>query len=280
MLKFIEKVLASPITSIILTIAFGGAFFIPTGIKLVIVIALGILLFFTISMYLINFIRVKRFPKTIKSELIYLKIEHDWQITETGDFIGRMVYKVKNIVNQPINIIPFEDARWWTFPKEMTFKCSVVPPDGKFKIIDSQNNVQRDIIPSPTGNISYRISWANKISPPLNKGEEMTFEIKIDTPHTENQSFLAEGAFAGIPTSLPALEATLNFKAPKGYMFKLFDMINVINANGNTNQREINRIDKPKLSLSRTVLTWKLQNLLVKHRYYFKYRFIKEDSDA
>lgn len=280
MLKVIEKIITSPITGVVLAVVLAIGAFLPEEVRLWLLAIVGSMLFLYMILKFVIFMRSRGIQIAVKFPLVYSKIEHDWQISENGDFLGRSVYRVRNIGKQPIEIIPLEDGRWLTSPEIVKFNCTVVPPGGKFKIVNYQKNLHPDVLSIPGYDRTYVVSWSHKIAPALRKDEEMAFEIRIDTPQTEKQSFAIKGGYAGIPTALPALEATLNFKAPNDYKFKLLDTLNVIDTYGNTNVQEVERIDKPVLSLTKTVITWRLTNLIAKHRYYFGYRLLKENSDG
>ena len=278
--KVIDKIIASPITGLVLAVVVAIGAFLPSKARLWVMAIVGSMLFLYLVLKCVSFMRQRRFQRAVRFSLVYSKIEHDWQISENGDFLGCSVYRVRNTGGEPINVIPLEDGRWLTSPEIVKFNCTVVPPDGKFKIVDYQKNLYPDVLSIPGYDRTYVVSWSHKIAPALRKDEEMAFEIRIDTPQTEKQSFTIEGGYAGIPTALPTLEATLNFKAPNGYKFKLLDTLNVIDTYGNTNVQEVKRIDKPVLSLTKTVITWRLTNLIAKHRYYFGYRLLREKNDG
>ena len=281
MTKALDKIVASPITGLVLAVVLTmvGAF-LPAKIRLWLLIFFGFILFLYLALKFVSFMRRRRFQRAITFPLVYSKIEHDWQINENGDFVGRSVYRVRNTGKQPINIIPLEDGRWLTRPEIVKFNCTVVPPDGKFKIVDYQKNMHPDVLSIGGSDRTYVLSWSHKIAPSLMKDEEITYEIRIDTPQTEKQSFTIEGGYAGIAAALPALKAALNFKAPTGYKFKLKDILNVIDTHGNIDVQEVERINKPVLSLANTVMTWELTNLIARHRYYFGYRLFREENDG
>lgn len=280
MSKVIEKIISSPITGLVLALVLAGGAFLPGKARLWLLAIVGFMLFLYVVLKFVSFMRRRRFQRTFKFPLVYSKIEHDWKIGENGDFLGRSVYRVRNMSKQPIDIIPMEDGRWLTSPEIIKFNCTVVPPDGKFKIINYHKNLYPDVLSIPGYDRTYVVSWSHKIAPPLKRDEEIAFEIRIDTPQTEKQSFTIEGGYAGIPTALPALEASLNFNAPNNYKFKLLDILNVIDIHGNINDKEAERIGKPVLSSTKTVITWRLTNLMAKHRYYFGYRLLKENDDG
>ena len=144
-------------------------------------------------------------------------------------------------------------------------------------IILYQKNIYESLLNNIPGVRNYVVSWRHEINPPLAPNDEISYKISIDTPKTETPAFNDRGAIAGIPTSIPAKYSKLHFTCPQGYKFKFLDSRIVTDMYGNRNNDEIKRIEGPKLSGANTIIIWEIKNLLPGHRYFFKYKFEKEE---
>ena len=276
MLRKIKSLLNSNITALAIAVSIPLTAIFSNHLHIGFVLSIAILILFYFAYIVIYSVKQKRWKKNLQRNLIYKQVEHDWAISEKGDFSANIVYTVKNVGKTVVTVIPFDNGYWLEKPPKLDFRCKVLSSSKDHKIIEYRNTIYESLVKLFFGVKAYVISWSHSINPPLGPNDEFTFEISIETPSTEKRAFSSDGTYAGIPATIPTKQARLNFSAPKGYKFELLTPKIVLDQKGNLNDDETEHTESPVLSSARKTLTWRIDNLLTEHRYCFKYKMEKE----
>ncbi len=208
-----------------------------------------------------------------KIPVSYTHVDHDWRINEQGDFYGHYAFECKNESSEPVPVLPFDDV-WFNEYEKMDMQVKVSTDEKKYKIAEFRQSVYGFAMTLLSRAMRVRsISWSHIVEPPVLPGDQIKYEISIETPGTEKGAFTEEGVLAGIPVNIPTKEAKISLVAPKGFKFNLLEPVIVVDQKGTRYPKEEQAVVKPILNTSKTTLTWKLHTLITGKRYWFRYRF-------
>lgn len=233
-----------------------------------------------ITFFITDLVSRRRLLKNNQFPAIYISVEHDWSLSEQGDFYARSVYTAQNIGNDPISVLPFDDLVWFDEFEQVDFKIRIHESEKTYKIVEHRYNSYSYLLSLVSGLKKEKtnvISWSNIIDPPLKAGKSIKYVLEIYTPKTELKAFTKEGTYAGIPANLPTQYAKLNYVAPKGYHFELIAPLLVVDANRTVYPDDANGVNHPHLTATKSILQWELKNLKTGRRYWFKYRLEKDE---
>lgn len=242
-------------------------------VDITVIILISFLIVYVISA-LIDIINAKRWHKMIHDQVVYEEINFEWRVNEKGDFDARHVYSIKNISKKPISILPFDNALWLTKPKKLNISCKIISNGHKcYRIKEHRSSLYTTILSliSKQANV---VAWSYVVEPAIDPGEILKYEMLIHSEETETDAFDANGTYAGIPSVIATKSANLTFAAPTGYKFDLLNDLIVLDNNEQQVTSPAN-LPYPVLSQGLTFLNWNLTNMLPRHRYWFKYKFIK-----
>ncbi|CAD6556728.1 hypothetical protein LMG27952_06179 [Paraburkholderia hiiakae] len=202
----------------------------------------------------------------------YKKVDHDWRITETGDFYGRYSFECQNVSKSNLSVIPFDEI-WINSYEKVDISTRVSVDEKKFSIRESRQSLYGFALKLLSRALNVQaISWSQIVDPPIPPQDSIKYEVTISTPRTEIDAFSKEGALAGIPTNIPTEEAKLSLSAPPGFAFEFLDPIIVVDGSGNRDTQAEQQTGGPGLNPQRTLVTWQLRSPKTGKRYLFRYR--------
>jgi hypothetical protein len=280
MIRFLRKIVSSGITGLVfavgaaLTVLYSNK--VHKGFVIAFVVILTTYLLSIVFLFLRDQLKARTWMKRNALPVINEEVEHDWRVSENGDFSGRYTYSVKNVSDEDISVLPADDLLWFAEPTKITINFKVIESPRNNKITDYRNTILRYLFDYVFSKSVNSISWSHVIEPPLRPGESIKYQIQIETPETENDAFTESGAIAGIPASVPTKQAKLNYVAPNGYKFVILEPIIVVDNKGTSHPDEIADITGPNLSKSGVILSWVINNLKYGRRYWFKYKIVRE----
>jgi hypothetical protein len=276
-MNILKKIVTSDITGLSFAIGAAALYLIDENANKYFIYGSATLLILSLSIFLISHI-VSRIELRVNYQFpaVYISVEHDWQLSEQGDFHAQSVYTIKNIGNDPISVLPLDDLAWSEELEQREFKLRVHESEKTYKIVAYRLRDDSSLAGTSNETTKY-ISWSNMVEPPLKKGKSIKYVIEISTPKTEVKAFTKEGTYAGIPANLPTYFAKLNYVAPKGYIFELIEPLLVVDAKGTVFPDDANGVNYPQLTATKSILQWELENLKTGRRYWFKYRLVKND---
>jgi len=216
--------------------------------------------------------------KNSNSRIIYLLSEFDWRIYDNGNFNGNFTYIVKNISDEDVTDLPYDDIHWYNDYDDIDIQFKILDNnDKKYHIIDYRNNLYNQLFNYFKKKVKV-ISWSHIIEPSLKPNDILKYSIIINTTNSEKDAFSDVGAFAGVPAIVPIKEATINYSAPLGYKFEIITPLIIVDIKGTeiTTSEDKANYDLPELNTSKTILKWRLFNLKAGRRYWFKYKLIKD----
>jgi hypothetical protein len=208
----------------------------------------------------------------LKYPVSYRKVDHDWRISEAGDFYGRYSFECQNVSASNLSVIPFDEI-WINSYEKVDITTRVSADEKKFTIRESRQSLYGFALKMLSRALDVRaISWSQVVDPPIPPRDSIKYEVTISTPRTEKDAFSTEGALAGIPTNIPTQEAKLSLSAPPGFAFTFLDPIIVVDGSGHRDVQAEQQTKGPGLNQQRTLVTWELHSPKTGKRYLFRYR--------
>lgn len=177
-----------------------------------------------------------------------------------GDFHGKWRYRVNNATTIRLCDLPPDKAGW--FGKDFGTKASVrsVGDTDGFRTI-TLPEVRKQFSDARYVNgavqaVTY-LSWQPTVPNGVGPGEEVEYEVSIDTVGTELQAFTKDGSFAGMGTDFVTDEISCEVRSPSGYRFlnrgfELHDRTGAV-----VQQAELS---KPVFENDDTLITWRVEN--------------------
>lgn len=220
----------------------------------------------------------------MKSEDIYYKnCDFEFRVQEDGSFVGRFCYHVVNNGDIPIDELPSEGWIWFKSPDKAQIKYRIIRAEAgtKLRKMSQLNHSFAKMIINMVSAEPYELRFKHRIEPPLEKGEELEYEIIVRTSESETDAFTPEGSFCGFPAIFQIEKVRLTMTAPSGYEIEFTKPIVVWDASRIHNQPDKEQdAPKPYLNKSKTILTWELADVGPHDRYWSGYRFVTEKFDA
>jgi hypothetical protein len=205
----------------------------------------------------------------------YESIDFNWQFTANGDFYGRYAFTFVNGSDEPIVLLPKVDFLFWGEPDPPNVRYRVLNTGQKHHRLEANGHQIVKAI-SRLLNMDYsRVEFDLYIQPPVRAGDNVSFEIEMETNESERDAF-TKGTYLGIPAPILIKKACLYCAAPPGFKFVLLEPFGpiVVDLQGNRQPDQDHvPIPAPTLGPGGGTLKWELNDLAPERRYWLKYKF-------
>lgn len=278
MVKSVEGVLKSPITSLTFAVGLALSGYTHNWVEVI----LTLLFLFSIALYvglnIISLIEDLKWRNKTMNNSYYSKVEHDLSVNEKADLSGRYTYELVNSGSEEIRYVPDDNLYWFNEPESKRFSIEVLNGEGTERYIEKVDHRTWEVALDLFKDKARVISWDYTFQPPLKPGESIKYCVKIYAKRSEVDAFSDKGTYAGIPIKIPTKSASLTYRSPQNYKFDLIKPVLVVDQKGKPIAEENLGIPPPSLNSPKTLIEWGIESPKVDRRYWFKYKFKREDD--